>query len=63
MSALSDELAQVKSSLDTIQTGVTSLDAKIQALQNSPGTLGPADQTALDAIATESAALAKQANS
>ena len=63
MSALSDQLAGVQTNLASIAAGITALDDLIQKLQNSPGTLGPADQAALDAISTQSAALATAANS
>ncbi len=62
---LSTELATIKTNLDatttnlaTITAGVKALDDLIQSLQNSPGTLGPADQAALDAISASSASLA-----
>jgi uncharacterized phage infection (PIP) family protein YhgE len=67
MSALSDELAAVKADLTTVKgtvanvaTGVKALDDKITALQNSPGTLNPADQAALDEIQADSKALVDQ---
>lgn len=69
MSALSDELTQinnnitsVNASLDGINTGIAALDALITQLQNSPGTLNPTDQTALDAIQAASNDLVKKAS-
>ena len=62
MSALSTELAAITTSLTSVASGIASLDAQIQAFQNSPGTLNPTDQASLDAIASASAALATSAN-
>ena len=50
--------AAVEGNFAGIRTGITSLDDKIAAFQNSPGTLSPADQAALDVIVAESASLA-----
>jgi hypothetical protein len=68
MSALSDELAAVKASLDGVNTsldsitaGIAALDAKIVAFNTSPGTLSAADQSALDGIQSASAALLAKA--
>lgn len=62
MSKVTDDLAAITANLTSIATGVTSLDAQIQALQNSPGTLSSADQAALDSIVAQSSALATAAN-
>ncbi len=43
-------LTGVKTDVDNLKTQITTLTAAINALQNSPGTLGPDDQAALDAI-------------
>ena len=56
MTALDDELAAIKGSLDTIQTGVSALLAKIAAFP--PAGLTAEQQTALDAINTEAQAIA-----
>ncbi len=47
----------VSTDLDTIKAGIANLDAMIVAFQNSPGTLTPEDQGALDKIEAASAAL------
>ena len=60
MTALDDELASVKASLDSIQTGVTALLAAIAAMPVAG--LTPAQQSALDAINTEAQAIAVSAN-
>lgn len=64
MSVLSDQLGAVQSTLDglstkidAIGTGIQALDDLITKFQNSPGTLGAADQAALDAIQKASTAL------
>ena len=51
------QLDAISATLDGVVAGVAALDAQIKALQNSPGTLSPSDQAALDAIETASAAL------
>jgi hypothetical protein len=54
----------VNANFASIQTGIKTLDDKITAFQNSPGTLSATDQAALDDIAAAtSAALAAAANS
>ena len=60
MAAIDDELAQVKASLDSIQTGVSALLAKIAAMPTAG--LTPEQQAALDAINTEAQAIATAAN-
>lgn len=50
-------LDAVSGTLDGIVKGIADLDAKITALQNSPGTLSAADQAALDSIVAASGAL------
>ena len=68
MSAIQDwavkeqaDLDGISATLDGIVTGVKSLDDKITALQNSPGTLSADDQAALDAIQTASKAVVAKA--
>lgn len=55
------DLTAISGTLDTITTGIKSLDDKITALQNSPGTLTPEDQAALDGIQSASKALVTKA--
>lgn len=55
------DLSTISTELDAVTTGIAALDAKIQALQNSPGTLAPDDQAALDAISAASKALVAKA--
>ena len=55
------DLAQISTTLDGIVTGVAALDTLITNFQNSPGTLAPADQAALDAIQAASKALVTKA--
>lgn len=62
MSAITDFAAQVNANFATIQSGIASLDAQIQAFQNSPGSLSPSDQAALDGIVAASGALAAAAS-
>ena len=54
-------LASLATALTALATGVTALDTLITNFQNSPGTLSPADQTALDGIQATSKALVAQA--
>jgi hypothetical protein len=68
MSPTGTELATIKTNLDattanlaTITSGIAALDTLIQNLQNSPNPLSPADQAALDAIVSQSTALAATA--
>lgn len=68
MQAITDFATGVQASLDTLSTDLTAitteiaaLNTQIQAFNNSPGTLSPADQTALTTIATNAAALATKA--
>ena len=61
MSAVSDFYAKVESNFATIKAGIQALDDKIVAFQNSPGTLSPEDQAALDQIVSDSADLAQRA--
>ena len=42
-------LTTISATLDSIVAGVANLDTLINNFQNSPGTLSPADQAALDA--------------
>jgi hypothetical protein len=62
MSAISDFADKVDANFAKIQSGITALDAEIQAFQNSPGTLSPDDQARLDSIVAKSSALADAAN-
>lgn len=55
------DLAAISTTLDTIVAGVAALDKLITDFQNSPGTLSPADQAALDAIQASSADLKAKA--
>lgn len=61
MSAISDFAKIVEANFAQIKAGIQSLDDKIQALQNSQGTLSATDQAALDQISSESAQLAAAA--
>lgn len=62
MSAITDFAAKTEANFASVKTGIAALDAKILALQNSPGILTPEDQAALDQIVTDSGALAAAAN-
>ena len=64
MSQITDWAAQeqqsldaISSTLDSIVAGVAALDTLINNFQNSPGTLSPSDQAALDAIQASSKTL------
>lgn len=64
MSQLTDRLDKIQGDLDTIggavegiAAGVLNLDKIITDFQNSPGTLSPSDQAALDKAQAASAAL------
>ena len=61
MSQISDFADKTNANFAAIASGIANLDAQIQAFQNSPGTLSPADQAALDAIVASSAKLAAAA--
>ena len=61
MSAVTDFAAKVESNFATIKAGIQALDDKINAFNNSPGVLSPADQAALDSIVSDSADLAQRA--
>ena len=57
MSKITDQAAAEKADLDAISAkldavtaGIAALDKLITDFQNSPGTLSPADQAAVDAI-------------
>jgi hypothetical protein len=63
MATIADFAAAVQTNYDTLTTGIQSLHDLITAFNNSPGTLSPADQSALDKIEAESAALATAVNS
>ena len=54
------DLTTIKNTLTGIASGVAALDTLITNFQNSPGTLTPADQAALDAIQVASQALVAQ---
>ncbi len=47
-------LDSISKTLDGIVAGIAALDVLIQNFQNSPGTLSPSDQAALDAIVASS---------
>ncbi len=51
------DLTTISTTLDAVVSGVAALDALIVAFQNSPGTLSPSDQAALDGIQAASKAL------
>ncbi len=55
-------LASLSTALTALDTGIKALDALITTLQNSPGTISPADQATLDQIQAASKALVAQAN-
>jgi hypothetical protein len=54
-------LQAAAAAVTNLGTGVLALDGAITAFQNSPGTISPADQAALDAIQASSNALVTQA--
>lgn len=54
-------LTSASAAVTNVNTGVLALDAMLIAFNNSPGTLSPADQAALDGIMAQSKALASQA--
>jgi hypothetical protein len=54
------DLTTISNTLNGIVTGIAALDALITAFNNSPGTLSPSDQAALDGIKAASAALVTQ---
>ena len=69
MSAISDFAAlqaayntEVSSDLDAIQTAITALNAQITTLQNSPGTITPADQATLTSLQAAGVALQSKAD-
>jgi predicted metal-dependent enzyme (double-stranded beta helix superfamily) len=51
------DLTAISNTLDTVVSGIAALDALITQFQNSPGTLSPSDQAALDGIQAASKAL------
>jgi hypothetical protein len=55
-------LTSLSTALTALATGVAALDALITQLQNSPGTISPADQALLDQIQAQSQANLAQAN-
>jgi hypothetical protein len=62
VTAVQGSLDAVSTQLDTIVAGISALDVLITNFQNSPGTLTPADQAALDSIQASSKALLAKAN-
>lgn len=50
LGSIQGNLSQVTTTLGNVQAGVLKLDQRITDFQNSPGTLSPSDQAALDAI-------------
>lgn len=55
------DLDAISGTLDSVVAGIAVLDDMIVAFQNSPGTLSPADQSALDALVANSSALRAKA--
>jgi hypothetical protein len=51
------DLTAISNTLDQVVTGIAALDVLITQFQNSPGTLAPGDQAALDGIQAASKAL------
>lgn len=62
MQSIQDFAAKVNANFAGIKTGIQALDDQITAFQNSPGTLSPEDQAALDGIVAASGILAAAAN-
>jgi len=69
MSQISDFAAKqtahnqkVSDDLDAISTEIQKLNDALTAIQNSPGTLSPADQASLDAAQVSAQALEDKAN-
>lgn len=69
MSAITDFAAKqtafntdLSNQLDAMQTDITALNAKIATLQNSPGTISPADQATLDSLVTAGTSLQAKAD-
>lgn len=69
MSAISDFAvkqtafnADISTQLDNISTGITALNALITTLQNSSGTVTPADQATIDSLVTAGTALQAKAD-
>lgn len=60
LGTIQGNLSQVTNTLSNIQAGVLKLDQMITDFQNSPGTLSPSDQAALDAIQQASKDLVAQ---
>ena len=59
--SVNTNLDAVSADLDVISTDIAALNALILQLQNSPGTITPADQASLDAIQALGVALAAKA--
>src|ERR1051325_10150823 len=59
LTAVQGDLTAMKTDVATIAAGVKALDDLITSFQNSPGTLSPQDQAALDAIQAASTDLRK----
>ena len=57
------DYVQVQANLDDLSTDVKALDAKIEELQNSPGTVTPEDQKLLDELQADSKALVEKTKS
>lgn len=55
------DLTEINSTLQGISEGINKLDKRIAEFNNSPGTLSPEDQTALDSIQQMSKQLLSQA--
>ena len=54
--------ADVSADLDAIQTAIAALNTQIATLQNSPGTITPADQATLDSLQAAGIALEAKAD-
>jgi len=61
--AINAALATMATTIPALASGVAALDTLITTLQNSPGTITPADQATLDAAVAQSTANLSQFNS
>lgn len=62
MSAISDWAANIGPKLTGIQQGLDKVQALVEQLQNSPGTISAQDQALLDQIETQVDAIATDAD-
>lgn len=60
--AVNAKFDKLSSDLDAVVTGIKALDDLIRQLQNSPGTISPADQALLDQIQARSGDLVTKAD-